>query len=184
MAVYAIMSNHYHVVLHINTERAKRWSDFEVVERWHQLFNGTVLSQRYLRWDGLPRAEMIAFQPVIDKWRLRLQYISWFMRVLNEEIARAANSEDGCTGRFWEGRFKSQALLDEAALIACMAYVDLNPVRAKMVKTPNLTILLLKNAVKKRKPVTNLIVFYSKIKPYFHLLATLVKTKYQVFRCA
>lgn len=136
VAAYAVMSNHYHAVLHINVKRAKSWSDFDVVERWHQLFSGTVLSQKFLKNGSLSADEMYVFQAVIDKWRERLQDISWFMRVLNEAIAREANFEDDCTGRFWEGRFKSQALLDEAALLACMAYVDLNPIRAKMAKTP------------------------------------------------
>lgn len=136
ICAYAVMSNHVHIILHVDRDRSVSWSLDEVLRRWHALFKGTNLSQRYLRGDTLTKAEMGALDNQINVWRERLHDISWYMRCLNEAVAREANREDGCTGRFWEGRFKCQALLDEKALAACMAYVDLNPVRARMADTP------------------------------------------------
>ena len=68
--------------------------------------------------------------------RARLSSVSWFMRCTSEVIARMANAEEECTGRFWEGRFKATVLPDESAIAACMVYVDLNPVRAGLAATP------------------------------------------------
>ncbi|VAW70020.1 Mobile element protein, partial [hydrothermal vent metagenome] len=136
VCTYSIMSNHYHVVLHMNIEQAQGWSMDEVIKRWHQLYGGFALSQRYLRGATLGKAELATLNERAEIWRERLMNVSWLMRTVNERIARQANAEDNCTGRFWEGRFKSQALLDEAALAACMVYVDLNPVRAGMAATP------------------------------------------------
>ena len=139
VCAYAVMSNHTHVVLHVNQAQAESWSQQEVIERWHQFHKGTLLTQSWLNEEkrqGMCEAELETVRLTAVEWRKRLYDLSWFMSSLNEYIAREANKEDGCTGRFWEGRFKSQALLDEAALIACMAYVDLNPVRAQMAQTP------------------------------------------------
>jgi hypothetical protein len=68
--------------------------------------------------------------------RRRLGSLSWFMASLNEFISRKANKEDGVKGRFWESRFKCRALLDDAAIVAGMVYVDLNLIRASLAATP------------------------------------------------
>ncbi|WP_422133550.1 transposase [Endozoicomonas sp. ALD040] len=136
VCAYAVMSNHYHVVLHINQSSARGWSRNQVLHRWTTLFRGPLLVQRHLAADKLGRAELARIDEYAEEYRRRLTDISWFMRCLNEHLAREANKEDQCKGRFWEGRFKSQALLDEAALLTCMTYVDLNPIRAGKVETP------------------------------------------------
>ena len=137
VAAFAIMSNHYHIVLHVDAETAGTWRTEDVIDRWHRLFNGTVLSRKYRDCPNmLSPAETAHVQELAEQWRERLTDMSWFMRCINETISRQANAEDRCTGAFWEGRFKSQALLDERAVLAAMAYVDLNPIRADMAQTP------------------------------------------------
>lgn len=129
---YAVMSNHYHLVLCVDKQQAENWTTDEVTSRWNTLFKG------HYAVDAAKSGEKYYYESagtLIESWRERLTDISWFMRCMNEHIARRANKEDHCTGRFWEGRYKSQALLDEAALLTCMAYVDLNPVRAQASKS-------------------------------------------------
>jgi REP element-mobilizing transposase RayT len=136
VVAYSVLSNHYHTILQINSEQATEWSVDEVIARWTRLFSGHPLVQRYQNGEQLDAALLQTVSGFAEEWRERLSSVSWFMRCLNEHIAREANAEDHCTGRFWEGRFKSQALLDEAALLTCMCYVDLNPVRAGLTESP------------------------------------------------
>ena len=139
ICAYAVMSNHYHLVLHVDNNKISSWSIDEVIDRWCELFGGNLLVQRYKKGESLSAVERNAVSDIVELWRSRLCDISWFMRCLNESVARQANREDHCKGRFWEGRFKSQALLDETALLTCMIYVDLNPIRAGICKTPELS---------------------------------------------
>jgi REP element-mobilizing transposase RayT len=133
---YAVMSNHYHIVIKVDLETTENWSFDEVIQRWLCIHKGPFLIQKYQKGDTIGVAEMAVLTRIVDDWRLRLASISEFMQQLNQVIARQANIEESCTGRFWEGRFKSQPLLTEAALLTVMAYTDLNPIRAKMADTP------------------------------------------------
>jgi len=134
---YSVMSNHLHVILRNRPDVVKDWSDEEVARRWWNLFP----SRR--NQDGSPAEpaetdlkSLMADAKMLVELRARLSSISWFMRCTSEVIARLANAEEQCTGRFWEGRFKATILPDESAIAACMVYVDLNPLRAGIAATP------------------------------------------------
>lgn len=134
---FAVMGNHLHVVVRTRPDLVATWSDEEVARRWWRLFP----KRRDER--GQPAEPeshelgmLLADAGAVAERRRRLSSLSWFMRCLSEPIARRANKEDGVSGRFFEGRFKCQKLLDEAAVLACSVYVDLNPVRAGIADTP------------------------------------------------
>ncbi len=129
------MSNHTHIVLHVDPNEAQAWPDEEVARRWLAVFPGTLSNAQSEQQKEYIVLGLRSDPQRLKEIRTRLGSLSWFMRALNEQIARWANEEDGCSGRFWEGRFKSQVLLEEQAVVAGMAYVDLNPVRAGMCDT-------------------------------------------------
>ena len=124
---YAIMSNHLHVVVRTLPDTVPSWTDEQVARRWLQIFPGKrILARRSEPPTALEIQTLCLDRERLAKVRIRLADISWFMRSLNEPIARRANQEDQCTGRFWEGRFKCQNLDDEGGVLSCMANVSLD----------------------------------------------------------
>lgn len=134
---YAIMSNHLHLILRNRPDVVAQWSDEEAALRWLRVFPGKRLEEHLAEPSEADVQTLVGNHERMALVRQRLSDISWFMRALAEPIARLANRQDGCTGRFWEGRFKAQRIADEAGLLACALYVDLNPVRAALAKAPD-----------------------------------------------
>ena len=102
---YAVMSNHYHIVVKLDPQQSSEWSHQEVITRWTSLFKGPLLIQRQQQGGALSPAEQQTVSDIIEVWRERLADLSWFMKCLNEPIAREANKEDSCTGHFWDKFF-------------------------------------------------------------------------------
>jgi len=134
---YAIMCSHDHNILRNNPDEVLAWCAEEVARRWLKLFPKRRNAAGEAEEPHESEIEhLTSDKELLEKYRWRLCDISWFMRCLNEHIAKKANKEDGVKGRFWGGRFKAIKLEDETAIATCMVYVDLNEIRAKVAKTP------------------------------------------------
>ncbi len=136
VCAYAVMDNHLHVVLMLNDDVAREWSNEEVVRRWGRLFPPRGKDRQPLEMSPAWVKDRLADAKWVAQARERLNSLGWFMKCLKEPLARRANQEDKCKGTFWEARYKSIAILDEEALLTTLAYVDLNPLAAGMAKTP------------------------------------------------
>ena len=129
---FAVMSNHFHLVVYYNPCAARDWSDSDVVERWLKISShadSSDSSREEIRRDLLADAERIR------KIRFQLGSLSYFMKYLKQPLALRANREDESSGHFFEKRFYSGALLSESAVLSAMAYVDMNPIRANLAKS-------------------------------------------------
>ncbi len=133
---FSVLDNHLHLLLRIDDQVASQWSDEEVVLRWLKLYPPRASNRKLLPvTDEIVQAKLADFQWVATT-RERLSSLSWFMKCLKEPLSRLVNKSEKCTGAFFEGRFKSIAILDDESLLSVNAYIDLNLVAAGMAPTP------------------------------------------------
>jgi hypothetical protein len=135
------LSNHIHLLLRNRPDVVATWSDEEVVRRWLTITKLAKSRDGQVREPHPARIALERAIPLrISILRLRLSDPSWFMAILCEYIARRSNLEDGCSGVFWEDRYGCRDLLDEAAILICGIYIDLNQIRAGEAETPETSV--------------------------------------------
>ena len=127
---FAVMDNHLHVLVRLDPQGADGWSDEEVVRRWIKVYPPKTLKGDEIEINQAWIDHQLKDGKKVAAMRERLASLGWFMKALKEPLARMANAEDECRGTFWESRYKSVAILDDEALLATCAYIDLNPVAA------------------------------------------------------
>lgn len=135
VANFAIMSNHYHLLLRSRPELIKDWSDAEVIRRYSRLNSKRLVLKDELDSEAIEA--LLSEKQKLELYRVRLGDISWFMRMLNESVACEFNVRHNRKNPVWSSRFKMQALLEDKAILACAVYIDLNHIRAGITKTIN-----------------------------------------------
>ena len=136
VAGFAILDNHLHLLVRLDADVAIGWSDEDVVRRWGRLFPPRDKARQAVAVSDEWVQERLKDAAWVATARQRLQSLSWFMKCLKEPLSRLANRQEQTRGAFFEGRFKSVAILDEESLLATCAYIDLNPVAAGIAKSP------------------------------------------------
>ena len=133
---FSIMDNHLHVLCRIDSDLAESWSAEEVVRRWIAIYPPGLLDLNDSKLVNSVVKKLVKDVEQVEVWRSRLGDLGWFMKALKEPLSRKCNKEDGVKGTFWEARYKSIAILDDEALLATCAYIDLNPVAAGVSRIP------------------------------------------------
>lgn len=138
IVTYCVMSNHFHVLVEVPKPPEETLSDQELLRRVERLSGvagrGTTRQMlEQLRRQGHDEAA----DDYKESFLGRMWDVSWFMKLLKQRFTQWFNHQRGRTGTLWEERFKS-VLVEGAghALASMAAYIDLNPVRAKLVKDP------------------------------------------------
>jgi REP element-mobilizing transposase RayT len=136
---FAVMDNHLHVLVRLEPDAASGWSAEDVVRRWLVAYPPKSADGQAIEVTQAWIDDLASDEQRVEVLRGRLSNLGWFMKALKEPLARMANKEDDCKGTFWESRYKSIAILDDEALLATCAYIDLNPVAAGLAATPEMS---------------------------------------------
>jgi REP element-mobilizing transposase RayT len=133
---YAILSNHFHILLEVPEQ--PMLDDAELLRRIKILYGGATANLYKERWDGWRRGGLdILADREQEQFRRRMGDVSPFMKLLKQRYSICYNQRHKRTGTLWEGRYVSILVEgDSRALSAIAAYIDLNPVRAGIVKDP------------------------------------------------
>jgi len=133
---YAILSNHFHLLLDVPVQPLL--DDAELIRRIHAFYGVLEASRCKERWaDWRKNGLALLAEREQDGFRRRMGDISPFMKLLKQCYSISYNQRHSRVGTLWEGRYASILVESESrALSVIAAYIDLNPVRAGIVKDP------------------------------------------------
>ncbi len=122
---FCIMGNHFHLLCRMLSP--EDFSDEEVTRRVKRYYGDNYGDRRGI--GNLPPEK-------IFYWRNRLSELSRYVQEIKQRFSRWFNKRHQRKGYFWGDRFKSVIIERGEALLNCLAYIDLNPVRAGLVERP------------------------------------------------